>query len=107
MRKFPGVFEIDVLAKELADHVTVAPVGEPFSSTRAIPLPVAPLAAFQLDLGTTPATSEAAMVATDFPTRSMLMAPEPDVPVETTRVVVAEWVRLPLVPVMVSVELPV
>jgi hypothetical protein len=37
----------------------------------------------------------------------MLMAPEPDVPVETTRVVVAEWVRLPLVPVMVSVELPV
>src|SRR6202790_5058198 len=103
MRKFPGVFEIDVLAKELADHVTVAPVGEPFSSTRAIPLPVAPLAAFQLDLGTNPATSEAAMVATEAPTRSMLMAPG----VMTTKLVVAEWVRLPLVPVMVTVEVAV
>ena len=75
----------------------------PFSSSRTNPLPLAPLALFQFDFGTTPATSEAAMVVTEYPTRSMLMAPD----AVTTKLVVVEWVRLPLVPVMVRVEVPV
>ena len=80
----------------------MAPVAAPVSSTRANPLPFAPLASFQFDLGTTPATSDAAMGVVKAPTRSMLMAPN----VVTARVVVVECVRLPLVPVMVSVDVP-
>src|ERR1700722_6661395 len=102
MRKLPAVLVIAVLVTPLALHVTEAPVAAPVSSTRANPLPVAPLALFQLDLGTTPATSEAAMGVEVDEASLMLMAPER----VTTRVVVAECVRLPLVPVMVSVDVP-
>ena len=92
------------LKMESLDHVSVAPVAAPFSSTRVSPLPVIPAAEFQVDLGTTPAVSDAAMGAADFPTKSMLIAVAPDEALVTTRFVVAVCDKLLLVPVIVRVE---
>ena len=93
---------------ELDVHVTLAVVAVPVSSTSTIPLPLAPAASFQLDLETTPATSVDAM-GTSVPTKSMLITSleliGPVAP--TTRLLVAERLRLPLVPVIVRVDVPV
>jgi hypothetical protein len=82
-------------------------VGVPVSSTRASGAELlAPVAAFQLLLATTPATSEAA-IGTSVPTKSMLITFVDEPAVVTLRIAVAECVSEPLVPVMLSVELPV
>jgi hypothetical protein len=65
-----------------------------------------PVRSFQLLLGTTPATSELA-IGTSEPTKSTLIVLlKPDTDVETVRVTVAVCTSAPLVPVIVSVELP-
>jgi hypothetical protein len=88
-------------------HVTVAVVAVPVSSTkeRGEEL-VAPLAWFQLLLATTPATSELP-IGTSVPTKSMLIVllkPEPEV--DTASVALVVCTSGPLVPVIVSVEVP-
>jgi hypothetical protein len=71
-------------------QVTVAEVELPTSSTRARGAELlAPLALFQLDLATTPATSAEAM-GTSWPTKSMLMTLLEEVLDVTLRVTVAE-----------------
>src|ERR1700730_3671782 len=102
MRALPGwsVMGVDQVLFEL--QVTVAEVELPISSTRARGAELlAPLALFQLGLGTTPATSAGAM-GTSWPTKSMLMTllEEVEALAVTLRVTVAEWTREPLVPVM-------
>jgi hypothetical protein len=88
-------------------HVTVAVVAAPEALTRASGAVLAtPLASFQLDSATTPATSVEA-IDTSCPTKSMLITlPEP-VADATSRMAVVVLVSEPLVPVMVKVKLPV
>ena len=84
---------------------TVAPLRLPVWFTRLSGEELlAPLALFQLFCATTPATSDAAIFVLP-PAKLIPIAVEPD-GVPTTNVTVAEWLRLPLVPVIVSVELP-
>lgn len=86
---------------------TVAPVELPLAFTRAIGLELlAPVASFQLLSATTPATSVEA-IGTSVPTKSMLITPLDEPAVVTSRIAVVECVSEPLVPVMLSVELPV
>jgi hypothetical protein len=83
-------------------QVTVAPVLPPawFNKTNGLVL-VIPAALFQFDWVTTPATSELP-IAVPCPTNLT--------PIEaafvTVRLTFAVWVRLPLVPVIVSVDVP-
>src|ERR1700736_5137631 len=87
-------------------QVAVAPVAEPFSSTRLIAGALfAPAASFQFARATTPAVSELAIEVVPRPTKSMLIAGA-ELGVPTTSVVVAVCVKEPLMPVIVSVELP-
>src|SRR5271154_283918 len=86
---------------------TVRFVEVPVSSTNASGAElVAPVALFQLLLATTPATSEGAM-GTSVPTKSMLTTLVDEPAVVTLRIAVAECVAELLVPVMLSVKLPV
>jgi hypothetical protein len=86
--------------------VVVVPV--PVSSTKASgAVLTAPVALFQFDFGTNPATSDVP-IATSVPTKSMLITFVDDPPEAITfNVTMAVCVRAPLVPVMVTVELPV
>src|ERR1035437_2267028 len=83
-------------------HVTVALVLSPFWSnkTNGVVLEV-PLASFQFDWATTPATS-VLPIAVPSPTNLIPIAAA----FATVRVTLALWVKLPLVPVMVSVDVP-
>src|SRR6202040_1233027 len=65
---------------------------------------LAPLALFQLFWATTPAVSDAAIFVLP-PAKLIPIAAGPDA-VATTNVTVVGGLRLPLVPVIVSVELP-
>jgi hypothetical protein len=66
---------------------------------------LAPLALFQLFWATTPATSDGAIFV--LPAAKLIpIAADPEDAVPTTNVAVVEWLRLPLVPVIVRVELP-
>src|SRR5580700_1674525 len=88
---------------------TLTFVGVPVSSTRASGAELlAPVAAFQLVLATTPATSEAA-IGTSVPTKSMLITLVDEPAVVTLRIAGVECVNEPLVlvPVMLIVELPI
>ena len=105
MRKLPGVSAIGRLQTEEEVQETVAPVGAQVSSTSAKPLPEDPCASFQLDFGTTPATSVGAMGVSP-PTKSILIAPVPGVVVVTTKETAAVCLRDPLVPVIVRVLVP-
>ena len=68
---------------------------------------LAPAASFQSLRATTPATSELPMGVVPAPTKSMLIAlAEGEVVEVTFRITLAEFVREPLVPVMVRVGLP-
>jgi hypothetical protein len=83
------------------DQVTAAAVGDPVSSARASGVELlAPLALFQLLLGTTPATS-ALPIGTPKPTKSILITFVEELDV-TLRVAFAECVSEPLVPVIVK-----
>ena len=85
-------------------HVTVAPVAVPVSSTNACPVVfVSPLALFQFDFCTTPATS-VLPITVPCPTKSILITFA--LVVVTTRLTVAVCVVLPLVPVIVTVDVP-
>jgi hypothetical protein len=83
-------------------HVTVALVLSPFWSnkTNGVVLEV-PLASFQFDWATTPATS-VLPIAVPSPTNLIPIAAA----FATLRVTLAVWVKLPLVPVMVSGYVP-
>src|ERR1035438_230542 len=83
-------------------HVTVALVLSPFWSnkTNGVVLEF-PLASFQFDLATTPATS-VLPIAVPSPTNLIPIAAA----FATLRVTLAVWVKLPLVPVMVSGYVP-
>src|ERR1019366_8956801 len=83
-------------------HVTVALVLSPFWSnkTNGVVLEV-PLASFQFDWATTPATS-VLPIAVPSPTNLIPIAAA----FATVRVPLAVWVKLPLVPVMVSGYVP-
>jgi hypothetical protein len=84
-------------------QVTVAPVLFPFRSNKAKGVVlVVPFAGFQCDCATTPATSVLA-IAVPWPTNWMPIADSAFVTVSVTLVV---WVRVPLVPVMVSAYVP-
>jgi hypothetical protein len=98
---------IGVSQRSFETHATVAVVAAPVLSSRTSgELLLTPVASFQLGSTTTPATSVDA-IATSSPTKSILIGlPEPLIAV-TLRVAAAVWVREPLVPVMVNVELPV
>jgi len=86
-------------------HDTATFVDVPVSSNRASGAALlAPFAAFQLLLATTPATSDGA-IGTSPPTKSMLMTLLDEPAVVTLRIAVAEWVNEPLMPVMLIVEL--
>jgi len=88
-------------------QLTVAVVALPAESVRPIGEPLlAPPALFQWLNATTPATSELA-IATPFPTNWMLIGFPEVLDVVTIRFTVAVWVRAPLVPVIVSVGLPI
>src|SRR6185369_331652 len=96
---------IGVVHTPLAVQVTLAPLAAPVSSTSASGvLRVAPAALFQFAFATTPALS-AAPIAVPFPTKLMLTAPTPLAAV-TASAALAVRLSDPLVPVMVSVELP-
>src|SRR5271168_5378024 len=89
-----------------AVQVTTAVVAVPVSSAKGRPdWLTAPMAPFQLLLGTMPATSELPM-GLPVPTKSILMTRVEELEV-TERLGLAEWVREPLVPVMERVEVPV
>src|ERR1019366_6064042 len=83
-------------------HVTVALVLSPFWSnkTNGVVLEV-PLASFQFDWATTPATS-VLPIAVPSPTNLIPIAAA----FATVRVTLAVWVKLPLVPLIVSVDVP-
>ena len=104
-RRLPGWSMVDVFHALFAVDVTVAPVAAPVSSFRASGVVrVAPVALFQFVVATTPALS-ATPIATALPTKSMPIA-RPALGVPTTSVTVVLWLSAPLVPMMVSVELP-
>src|ERR1019366_4457064 len=83
-------------------HVTVALVLSPFWSnkTNGVVLEV-PLASFQFDWATPPATSVLPIAVPSPPNLIPIAAA-----FATVRVTLALWVKLPLVPVIVSVDVP-
>jgi hypothetical protein len=106
MRTFPGASVRGSSQTSSAVQVMTAEVAAPVSSTRGRPVLLrAPLASFQLLLGTTPATSELPM-GFPMPTKSTLMTLVDELEV-TARMVLVEWVSAPSVPVTVRVKLPV
>src|ERR1019366_2741397 len=87
---------------------TVAFVAVPVSSTRLSgDALLAPAALFQLLLAITPAISELPINDVLLPTKSMPIVPCPGVKLFTERETELVCVRLPLVPVIVSVGLPI
>ena len=104
-RRFPAWSVIGVRQVLLELQVTVAPEGAPVSSTNARPVARdAPVALFQFVLGRTPALSATPMDV-PVPTKWIPMA-RPELAAPTTRSAVALWFRDPLVPEMVSVDVP-
>lgn len=88
-------------------QVTFEPLAAPVTSFRARPeLLLAPVAWFQLVTATTPAVSVEA-IAIPVPTKLMATDLAPELALVTTKVVVVEWVSVPLVPVTVMVELAI
>jgi len=83
-------------------HVTLAPLAAPLALIRAKPVPVAPLAWFQLVSATTPADSVAA-IAVLLPTKLTLMAEAAVAPPVITSWTVVVFTKVPLAPLMVTV----
>src|SRR5262245_12688122 len=105
MRAFPATSAMVVRARSKADQVTVAPEAAPSLSTSASGLVrLAPVAAFQFRIGTTPAVSVRA-IAVPRPTKSMPIV-RPDAGVVTASAAVAACASVPLVPLIDRVAEP-
>src|SRR6185295_12775760 len=106
MRTLPATSLVGSRLVPAADQTTVAVVAALFWSTSASgEVRLAPVALFQLRIGTTPALSVAA-IAVPAPTKSMpIVGPDPGG--FTANPTLAECTSAALVPVTASVELPV